>query len=317
MNLLIVNYHYYREEKYQSGIYPTNKKNLFKQVDEISKQGYRFTTIKELLEMNFAHGGELREKLCLITFDDGLKEQMRAYKDLSSLGIPSHFFICSSPYVEKDLLDVHKIHLIRTKIVDEELYGYLKDVSDIENCSFDLDKLSIQYRYDNLLSRKIKYFLNFVLKNGDKKRVLGQIFNEVFPDWKGSSSHYYLSESDLKHLDSEHLLGAHGHSHNPLATMTLEDAVGDIKVNLDFLNSLDCKNVKTFTYPYGGKSAVRGDLEDIMKSMGLKYAFTMNRDLNTSKANPLSLNRFDTNDVYGGKNFIKSSGSVLSSNCQI
>lgn len=317
MNLLIVNYHYYREERYQSGIYPTNKSALLNQVDEISKQGYRFTSVKELTEMNFARGGEIREKLCLITFDDGLKEQMSAYEVLWSLGIPSHFFVCSFPYTENDFIDVHKIHLLRTKIKDEELYGYLNEASKIEQYEFDFDKLSIQYRYDNLLSRKIKYYLNFVLKNGEKQKVLGEIFDEVFANWKENLSNYYFSREDLLTLDEQHLLGAHGHSHNPLATMTLNEATDDIEKNLGFLESVGCKNVNTFTYPYGGKSAVREDLEETMKSLGIIYAFTMNRDLNPSKANPLCLNRFDTNDVYGGKNFFKSSGSVLSNGRQI
>ena len=50
MKLLVVNYHYYRNETYKSGIYPTSKKQLFKQVDAIRNNDFEFASLSEITE---------------------------------------------------------------------------------------------------------------------------------------------------------------------------------------------------------------------------------------------------------------------------
>lgn len=50
MELLIVNFHYFREEMYSSGIYPVSRQRLLYQVEELSKT-YAFLSQDELVRI--------------------------------------------------------------------------------------------------------------------------------------------------------------------------------------------------------------------------------------------------------------------------
>jgi peptidoglycan/xylan/chitin deacetylase (PgdA/CDA1 family) len=76
MQLLAVNYHYFREEKYENGIYPLTKREFLNQIDELSKY-YEFISQNDLID-KIKNKKYSNKKYCLLTFDDGLKEQMNA-----------------------------------------------------------------------------------------------------------------------------------------------------------------------------------------------------------------------------------------------
>jgi hypothetical protein len=92
MNLLAVNFHYFREEKYQGGIYPVSKIELKKQIDEIAKS-YRFIAQNEVIDL-LKNKQQSNKNYCVITIDDGLKEQMQAFDFLNEMGVPRR------PYLE-------------------------------------------------------------------------------------------------------------------------------------------------------------------------------------------------------------------------
>ena len=124
MNLLIVNFHYYREEQYISGIYPTTPDRFEHQIALLSKQ-YEFISQQTLVSW-IQNEIQPTGNYCLITFDDGLKEQMKAYQWLLSKNIPAVFFIPTGPIREKYVLSVHKLQLLRTQITDEDLLKRLE-----------------------------------------------------------------------------------------------------------------------------------------------------------------------------------------------
>ncbi|MCP4914358.1 MAG: polysaccharide deacetylase family protein [Oligoflexia bacterium] len=311
MKLLIVNYHYYREEVYKQGIYPTSKKKLLEQVDLLSKNGYKFITVNELSEIQKNNTRYQGDKFCIITFDDGLKEQWQAYQDLSSIGVPSHYYICSSPYIEKELIDVHMIHLIRTEMTDDKIEEFLNENTNFASIKFDESLLERQYRYDELNSRKIKYFLNFVLTPSDKKKILKQLLSEISSNPAQLIKSYYFSEYEIIALDQKGLIGSHGHAHRALGSLSREDAIDDFEKSMDFLLGLGCKGLKSFSFPYGGKSAVREDIDDIMQKYNVEFAYSMNREINNHLEKPFLLNRFDTNDIFGGKFFERYKDIIL------
>ena len=161
MNLLAVNFHYFREEKYQGGIYPVSKIELKKQIDEIAKS-YRFIAQNEVIDL-LKNKQQSNKNYCVITIDDGLKEQMQAFDFLNEMGVPSILYVPTYPLQHKKVLDVHKLHYVRTKMNDNDLYDLLNEEYQIDQIKFDDAALANQYRYDSVLSRKVKYFLNFSL----------------------------------------------------------------------------------------------------------------------------------------------------------
>ena len=159
MNLLIVNYHYIREEKYEDGIYPRSVKEIQHQMKKISKS-YEFISQMELVKYIDSPELAKNKNLCLITFDDGLKEQLAIKDYLDKEGIYPIYYV-STDTLEHKTLNVHKLHYIRAHVAKEEIANVLDKEHSFLRHSFDEETLKTQYRYDNLETAKLKYFLNF------------------------------------------------------------------------------------------------------------------------------------------------------------
>lgn len=302
MRLLIVNFHYFREETYPSGIYPVNRAALNRQVDELAKH-YEFISQGELAEAITTKNYPDKD-YCLITIDDGLKEQMAAFEFLKEKGIPSILYVPTDAIQNRKVLNVHKLHYVRTQMTDEDLYGLLDEKYNISNVTFDTTALANQYRYDNETARKVKYFLNFVLTEEQKEEATNFFFSRLIPDETAFANQLYMNETDLKTLADAGVLGSHGSAHIPLATKPFEVAKADIQQSLNYLESVTGKPVLSFSYPYGGKDAVNTNLAPAFEGTNVKFALTMWRGVNSIEHlnNPLFLHRVDTNDAPGGKN---------------
>ena len=100
--LLIVNYHYIREQKRcpYPGIHPIEPKSFIKQVHWL-KDRYHTATPDEVEA--FAYRKEtLPRASVLFTFDDGLVDHWTVAREiLDPLGIKAKFFFQSRPLVEK------------------------------------------------------------------------------------------------------------------------------------------------------------------------------------------------------------------------
>ncbi|MDO9373810.1 MAG: polysaccharide deacetylase family protein [Ferruginibacter sp.] len=301
MNLLIVNFHYFRDQKYDSGIYPITPKQFEHQVNLLSRR-YQFIS-QEKLASWVVKGKQPTGDYCLLTFDDGLKEQMNAYEWLHSQKIPAVFYIPTNPIKEKSVLTVHKLHLLRTRIADQVL---LKEVEAKFEISFDQSKQDVaagQYRYDDPQSQKLKYLLNFSLTETQKKEFVDQSFYKLFGDETRYSENFYMNENDIRKISVNGMVGSHGASHQPLATLSQVEMIDDIKNSTQFLQNLTQQQILSFSYPYGSKAAVTEQVASIVEENGYRFALTMWRGMNSNAelARPFLLHRFDTNDVPGGK----------------
>lgn len=307
MDLLAVNFHYFRENSYPSGIYPISRKALMSQIEVLAKE-YTFISPNELLSYigndSFPEG-----KYCLLTFDDGLKEQMEAFFLLEKFGIPAIFFVPTQPIEEGHVLEVHQLHHIRANRDDRFLFEMLEKAFGISNWKFDAEALATQYRYDHELGRKVKYFLNFELDETKRRAFINQIFNELVYDAPAFARQLYMDKDDLKLLANAGALGSHGSTHQPLAKIPAEEARRDVEDSLILLEQWTGQKPSSFSYPYGGKTAVSSEAGAILKENGITLAFTMNRGINSDndlRKNTLFLKRLDTNDAPGGKNHKRS-----------
>ena len=299
--LLIVNFHYVREEKYSSGIYPISIKDLLKQIDVLSKN-HQFISQKELVKI-IVERKSLDKKYCLITFDDGLKEQIEVFNLLQSKKIPAIFFVPTNAIKNRLVLDVHKLHFIRTKLDDIELFELLDHKCNISNFEFDNHLLINQYRYDTEKARKIKYFLNFVLSKKKKDDLVDYVFKNLVKNEHDFADKLYMEEIDVKTLSNSDSLGSHGSDHIPLSKIALEKAKEDIIKSVKYLENLTQSPIRSFSYPYGGIDAVDTTLGSLFKTTNIIFALTMWRGSNNTDniKNPYFLKRLDTNDAPGGK----------------
>ncbi len=301
MPLLAVNFHYFRETSCESGIYPCTQAALERQIEAL---GLKYSFVSQAEITTWARNQAVPDgNFCVLTFDDGLREQMAAFDLLSKKGIPGIFYVPTDPIRLQKVLPVHQLHYMRTQLRDADIFDFLAKHSDIGRYPFDTQLLENQYRYDATLAKQLKYYLNFVLPEKEKNSLIQQLFDGLAPDESAFARNLYMRESDLRRLSAAGALGAHGSAHLPLASLPLEAAAADITGSLRYLEAVGGQKLVSFSYPFGGKAAVSPALGPILENAGIQFAFTMQRGINQAEQfqNPLFLRRVDTNDAPGGK----------------
>lgn len=296
--LLVVNYHYYRPENYRSGIYPVSPKRFVSQIDSIGRR-YQFVGQRKLLSWvrtrTYPDG-----KYCLLTFDDGLKEQLSAYKLLKEKSIKPILFVPSKPLMEHTVLSVHKLHYIRSKWDDKKLMEVIQCYCGNRMMDVDMRSAIEQYRYDNELAQRTKYVLNFILTEAEREAVIGQCFRELVDNEDEFVESLYISEEDLKILAMEGVLGSHGHGHIPFRQVDAVLARNDIVRSIQYLEKICGKPIVSFSYPFGSHIAVDENICTYFEGTNVQVGFTMWRGLNDrdNMNQPLLLNRFAPNDIF-------------------
>ena len=301
--LSVCNYHYIRKDfsaNYASifGLTPSkfkNQLNLLKNQAAIISPKYFIDNQIEILKSN--------ENFILITFDDGLKEQFDlAIPIMEDLNLEALFFVNSINFEEKKVSTVHKIHLLRSIISSENLWTEILKVSDLIFNDSDIKRASEIYRFDDEKSASLKYYLNFKLNYSQQESIIKPIFDSYFNENKVVEN-LYMSNENLIYLSNNNCLGSHTHSHFPVGLLPTEKAKFELLHSKNYLEKLTGNEIKTVSYPYGTREAATNQVADIAKKCSYKFGFTTTKGTNNDNENPLLLNRFDCNDLIGGKNF--------------
>ena len=139
-------YHYVR--RFSSEWPHSRHKDIFLFKKEILKiRKNNFFNISEAVN-NFKKNEEFCNSI-ILTFDDGIKDHLKVAEILHSLSIKATFYIPIKPYIDRELLSVHKAHLIISK------YGSSALDMLIELCN----KLKINH-YE-LVNKKEEEFFSF------------------------------------------------------------------------------------------------------------------------------------------------------------
>jgi peptidoglycan/xylan/chitin deacetylase (PgdA/CDA1 family) len=298
MPLLAVNHHYFRDPGTGRGIYPTTPAALREEVGKIRSSGWRIGVEDDILAFL---SGKLPsdDKVTILTFDDGLREQLTAIQILKDLGASAICYVPTGPLAERRVLDVHKLQMIRAHVGDTEIAAELDREFAFGVTSFDDHLLAIQYRYDDNLGRRVKYFLNFMLDDAARQDWMTEYFERLFGDEKAVSESLYMSVGDLRELSAEGMLGSHAHSHVPLATLDSGTIAGELRESFGMLTSLTRREPYGISYPFGGKTAVSAEVFSAAHSCGYSYGFTMERGVNGGAipGTEMCLKRIDANDL--------------------
>ncbi|MCP9198305.1 polysaccharide deacetylase family protein [Gramella sp. GC03-9] len=295
--LAVANFHYIRHDfnaDYPS-IYGLSPKQFKDQLKELAKYG-RFVSQAEVLE-----GIPENDKAILITFDDGLKEQFDLAKPiLDELKIPFICFVNTSNFTERKVSLVHKIHLLRSKVPPSSLLNEIEKKSSICLDTEEVSKATAHYNYDSEEVATLKYLLNFKLGLKELKQFTDRLFENHFNE-SVVVDKLYMTSQQLQELWSNDNLGSHGHHHDPLGMLNLDEAQENLKNTQQFFEDEFGARARSFSYPYGSYEASKG-LEKILQNAGFEVAFTMERALNRdTSGNRYLLGRYDCNDLPGGK----------------
>jgi peptidoglycan/xylan/chitin deacetylase (PgdA/CDA1 family) len=244
-----------------------------------------------------------KENYLLITFDDGLKEQYEnAVPILEELDIPAIFFINSINHIEKQLSLVHKIHLVRSVISSFVLLDSLKCFTRRELNALEIEKAHHFYRFDSKQDAELKYFLNVLLDLDTQRNFINDIFSANFEE-KVVIDQLYMNTDEIRKLSRSGFIGSHTHSHLPLGIYNEQIIKYELEATKKYLEEIGGRIVNFVSYPYGAAEAVNDLVAKLAMQAGYEFGFTTNPDTNFLTANNLLLNRFDCNDLMGGKNF--------------
>jgi peptidoglycan/xylan/chitin deacetylase (PgdA/CDA1 family) len=301
--LTVGNYHYIREDfsaPFPSifGLTPEQFKNQLEKLssfmDFVNPNDFLIDPEKFILS-NKNYG--------LITFDDGLKEQMDlAFPILTELGIPALFFVNTVNFQEKRVSTIHKNHLVRSMISSNELWESIVDEFGSDCVSESEKRFAAEhYNFDDELTACLKYFMSYKLSLDDFNGFIETAFLKYFKE-NDILNQLYMTKNQLEYLANIGLLGSHTHSHSPLGRLPEKSIIYELENSKNYLETLTSSAIDFVSYPYGDTDSTQDPVSQIAKKSGFKIGFTTKRAINTDESNLLLLSRFDCNDLPLGKN---------------
>lgn len=304
--LTAINYHYVRPtfDDPHPGVHGVTPDAMSRQLELLGSVG-RFVGSVDLEGALDGSAGNDESRL-LVTFDDGLREQFEvAWPMLQSLGIPAIFFVNTKPILERTLSQVHKIHLLRARTAPDELGVRLDRAATRAGITWpeiDREQARAQYPYDSETDAELKYRLGFALPPEQRDEVVECCFKDRFPGQEESlADELYMEPSHLEELSDHQSLGTHGHEHVALGAVPIRIARELLAHSVLQLERITGQRPVALSYPYGGEGSWSPEVVEEAQRLGLRFAFTMDRRVNLDLSRPLTLGRFDCNDLPGGK----------------
>jgi peptidoglycan/xylan/chitin deacetylase (PgdA/CDA1 family) len=298
MIFLVVNYHYVSAEEPEAprAIFPTSVALLERQLEAIGRE-LEFVSREDVLA---AVAGERRlpERACLVTFDDGLREQFElALPVLVRLGVPALFFVPALPFAEDRALYVHKTHRLRELVADDELLVVLDRVlleAGLPWPRVGDDAAVATYPYDTIDAARLKYLLSAGLPMAQRESILDRLLAEVAADGARLRDTLYMSIDQVAALERDHrALGAHGYSHRPLAWLSADELWRELELSARWHESVAGRKPLVLSYPHGMAADVSVGVAAACRRAGYAAGFTMESAFNRTLEEPLLLARHE------------------------
>ena len=305
--LIVVVYHYVRAVFGYPfpGIHGVTPFALEAQLRLLGRVG-EFVSISQIGDA-VSGAASLPERALLVTFDDGLREQIdHALPILDRLGIPAVFFVNTWPIAQRAVSTVHKIHLLLAHVPPATLSELLDTQARRDALEVRLGtqpaEAAANYPWDSRERAELKYFLNHQLAPAAKDQLIGACFSQVFGDDETVFSRdLYMNVEQLQGLAARGYLGTHGDRHLPLGHISRAAIQNDVRLSLDQLAGWTGVRPFALSYPFGSLEASTLEAGAVAADLGVRLAFTVERAANVDLNRPLHLARFDCNDLPGGR----------------
>ena len=306
--ITIVMYHYVRDIK--NSAFPRLKGldiSSFKRQLDFLQSNYSFVGLADV-RASINESKPLPDKACWLTFDDGYRDHYAyVFPELLSRGIQGAFFPSARPIVEREILDVNKIHFIlacvedpavivndlRSTFVAHELEGMLG--KSFETLWLELAKPS---RFDSEDIIFVKRLLQHAIPATWRCRIADMLFKKyVSADMHAFADDLYMSSAQLKEMMQAGMyVGGHGYGHHWLSKETYQVQQNKIQKTLIFLDSIGAPTRDwVMCYPYGDYN---NDTLKILEAEGCLAGLTTRvKVAKLGEDRNLELPRLDTNDL--------------------
>jgi peptidoglycan/xylan/chitin deacetylase (PgdA/CDA1 family) len=303
-SLRIVMYHYVREIR--NSEYPLIKglelEGFKRQLDYLEAI-YRIITAQQLID--FANGaGDIPDKACLLTFDDGYKDHVdNVLPELMKRKLQGSFFPPVKAITEREMLNVNCVHFILAShpdfaaLIEEIREACLANGMSDDEFTSHWHRYGVASRYDAKEVIFIKRMLQHVLPEEQRNHLSSLLFKKyVHEDMREFADTLYMSLDDTEKLVASGMyVGSHGYRHLWLNREPKHSQESEIDLSLDFLGKVGAPTENwIMCYPYGGYN---NDTLDILRARKCSVGLTTRvgvAELDNGRL--LELARFDTND---------------------
>jgi peptidoglycan/xylan/chitin deacetylase (PgdA/CDA1 family) len=279
--------------------------------DDFRRQVNRLSERYEMASLESALAflrGEYQPKrnLCLLTFDDCLKEHYaEVTPTLAERGIQGIFFIITSCLQEDRVAPTHMNHFLIAAL-DFDLYreALLKKLQSIAPIPVSLAEIDEEearrtYRWDTSEVRAFKYLFNFVLDPVVRDKAVKELFEEYIGAESEFSRLLYFNWDEAKQMQKAGMtLGGHSHRHSPLATLTDEGQAKDLNSCYRLLmENLLPQRLWPFSYPYGKRPSFNQATAQQLNRMGFSCSFATEVGTNSPGADLFAIRRIDCKEA--------------------
>lgn len=266
---------------------------------------YEMATLETALA--FLQGSYVpRRDLCLLTFDDGLREH---YADitpfLAELGVQGLFFPITECLENETVASVHMNHFLMASLdfatYREAFVERLRAIGVDDGQSGTIDPGAAQrtYRWDTPEVASFKYLFNFVLKSEVRDRVVKTLFEDYLAEEHAFSRELYLSWEEAKAMQKAGMiLGGHSHHHRPLSGLDQEELARDLTACRTLLSArLHPQAQWPFCYPYGKRDSFNEAAVRHLERMEFACSFSTESGSNHPGADRFAIRRLDCKDA--------------------
>lgn len=246
--------------------------------------------------------------LCLLTFDDGVKEH---YTEVTPLlvahGIQGIFFLITSCLQEQRMASVHMNHvLMATLEFPEYQQAFFKHLhtrmplSDMPQV--DPHAAQRTYRWDTPEVAAFKYLFNFILAPEVRDQVVHSLFTDYIAPEASFAPSWYVSWEEARSMQNAGMvLGGHSHQHLPLASLPPATLAWDVNTCQQLLHTnLHPQTYWPFSYPYGKTTTFNAQTITHLRAAGVTCAFCTEVGSNALGSDLFAIRRIDCKDAPGG-----------------
>lgn len=301
-------YHYVRKYNEKLPFFKfLSASNFSKQLD-FFQQEYGFVTKDEF--NNFIKIGSMPDQKgkILLTFDDGFSDHYEyVFTELKNRNLWGIFFVPTMPFIEKCILEVHKIHLMCGQYKGEDLFKFLNKIISNEMLSKkyinDFDEKIYLAQSNSEFTANFKKILNYFINDEYKSDIINQItskfnINTTYDD-------FYLNADQIKEMSSGGMLfGSHTYSHKLLSTLDIKSQKYEIEESIKYMETILNLDHRLFCFPYGGFHSFNNKTISVLKELDFSCSFNVeSRDINKNDfdLSLFHLPRYDCNEFKYGK----------------
>jgi len=246
----------------------------------------------------------------ILTFDDGLKDHyLYVLPELIKRDLWGIFYVPTSPFLTKKIINVHRIHLLIGKYDSRTIADTIQRIVNKNMLSHDHIKEFQSETYskqnNDVYSNYVKRLLNYFIDYKHRKSIIDQLMSVFFSNESDMVSNFYMTESQLKKMQNcGMVIGSHTVNHPVMSKLSLKDQEKEIRESFAMLKSITGnRSLKTFCYPYGGFHTFTPETEELLEKNGCHFSFNVeSRDINREDIinRRQALPRYDCNQFPHG-----------------